>query len=109
MLYRMGGGRQRRFVNSSDIVPIGQNGSGDLTKAAYWGLIEKYVPAPDGQKSSGLWGLTEFGCDFVEGNVKIKEIANVFDDKVLGFAGKEMSIKECLGAKFDYYQLLNGV
>lgn len=104
----LGGGRERRFVHASILIPHGNTGTGDIGKAAYWGLIEKMKHVSGQQKSSGYWRLTGHGVDFVEGRVKIMAVALVFDDEVIGFDGKEVSFLECLDVKFDYTKNMEG-
>jgi len=105
-LYRLGGASE--FVHASQLIGEGVAGAGDFTKAKYWNLIEPMHVVPDsGKKSSGYWMLTLDGKQFVEGERAIQEFALLYDDKVLEFSGRMVSIDECLGEKFDYSALMS--
>ena len=107
-IYHLGCKEKRDFVKTIDLMLPGYTGACDLGKPVYWGLLEKKEREPN-EVSAGLWRLTPFGVSFVKGEATIKEVALVFDDTVLGFEGKQVSIKFCLKKKFDYEQLMAGV
>lgn len=81
---------------------------GDFAKLRYWGLIaEKEKGANDVTKrTSGFWAITKKGNDFVRGLIKISQYIAIFDDKKVDEYGAEISIRECLGQKFDYRELM---
>ena len=104
-LYMLGG-YGGHFVHASDLIPAGQASSGDLSKAKYWGLLDK-MPHEEGQtKSSGYWSLSPFGVEFVKGSRSIPKTAIVFDDVVIKYSDELVDIKDCLGVKFDYLELM---
>lgn len=84
---------------------------GDWAKLSYWGLIqEKEInrdqePVKD-TKNSGYWMITDLGKDFVEGKTKVYSHALVYNQKCRGLVGTKVSIKECLGKKFSYSELM---
>tara|TARA_R110000824_G_scaffold122685_2_gene280024 strand:+ start:5271 stop:5414 length:144 start_codon:yes stop_codon:yes gene_type:complete len=45
--------------------------------------------------------------DFVCGKIKIPQYALIYNDQVLDFSENEVSIRDSLGKKFDYQQLMN--
>jgi hypothetical protein len=82
--------------------------NGDYAKLRHWGLTEKSseVSDPD-KKSNGKWRITQKGVDFVEGNLKISQTAMLYNNKCWGFKGKHVSIREALGTKFNFQELMN--
>ena len=105
-LYGLGGGRERRFVHGSQLIPKGNTGTGDIGKGRYWGLIEPMLRVSKLDNASGYWRLTGLGCDFVQAKATIQKVALVFDDKVIGFEGPEVSIQQCWDKRFDYAKIL---
>ena len=93
------------YINAAELIYQGQHGTGDFSKAKYWGLIE-HRPVEKDEKSSGFWRLTNKGCRFVENKITIPHYALVFDDNVLGFEGGQIDIKTALATKFDYEKLM---
>lgn len=79
-------------------------------KLAYWGLLEEQKATGLHGGRAGYWRLTDKGIAFVRGNLKVEKYALIYDGRVYGFDGTEMiSIKDALGTKFDYQDLMNGV
>jgi hypothetical protein len=79
---------------------------GDTAKARYWGLIEE---KPDLRKDggrAGWWRLTALGRSFVRGTVSIPKYARIYDGRCLTLTGQQVTIREVLGNKFDYDELM---
>lgn len=85
---------------------------GDNHKASqlrWWDLVqEELILRPDGGRA-GHWRLTDRGAAFARGTISIPKYARVYDARVLGYAGESVTIFDCLGKRFDYYELLAGV
>lgn len=94
------------FVHSSRLLFNGTTSVGDFAKAKYWELIEEKPNTSDEKNRSGYWKLTELGFRFVLGDIVIPEYVYIFDDKVIEWAGKDVSIKDCLGKKYNYSELM---
>lgn len=79
-------------------------------KLAYWGLVtDEKGRRPDGGRS-GYWRVTARGAAFVRCQMSIPKYARVYNGRVLGFDTTEMvTIKDALGDKFDYAELMAGV
>ena len=105
-LYRLGG-HSGLFVHASRLIPDGQSGSGDLSKAKYWNLLREKPHEVGQKKSSGYWSLTAEGVAFVTRAKMIPQYALVFDDSVLAFSPEMIGIEAALGKKFDYNELMN--
>lgn len=105
-LYKMNGFGE--YINAVELIPEGQQGVGDFTKAKYWDLIERR-PLNEEEtrlKSSGFWRLTEKGVAFVLSQSTIQKTALIFDDNVIGFDGPQVTITESLCQQFDYERLM---
>jgi len=64
----------RNFIN------LGTDG---FSTAKHWGLIEKQMNEDKTKSSSGMWGITQKGIDFVEKKISIEKYKIIFDDKIL--------------------------
>lgn len=73
--------------------------NGDTAKLRYWGLIS---PGPE----EGVWALTEKGELFVRGLVRVPSHAETYNGVLLEVNGDEISIRDALGARFDYDELM---
>tara|TARA_Y100000310_G_C20329247_1_gene644470 strand:- start:191 stop:715 length:525 start_codon:yes stop_codon:yes gene_type:complete len=83
---------------------------GDFAKLRYWGLLEEKpgMVRDDGSKRAGFWRITEKGLHFVLKKVKIPKYALIYNNSMIGFAGPDVGVVECLGKKFDYSALMAG-
>ena len=83
---------------------------GDLAKMAYWGLMEE-MPAvrEDGSSRSGWWRITNSGGKYVRGELYVSKYALVYDGKVLSLEGEQVGIRDALGTKFNYDDLMRGL
>lgn len=104
-LYRLGGAHD--YIHASDLILRGVTGTGDLTKAKYWGLIIPMPSSTPDKKASGCWKLTEKGIGFVRGFIQISESVLIFDDRIYGSSDKTINIQEALKTKFSYAKLMS--
>lgn len=85
---------------------LGHN-TGDTAKLAYWGLIE---PMPstrtDGSPRTGWWRLTFDGELFAQGKTLARKYVHVYDGRVQGASGELITIRDALGARFNYDELM---
>lgn len=83
---------------------------GDFAKLSYWGLIEEMPKDPKNkvQRTSGIWRLTQTGINFVRGDIRIPKYVKIYDGRRMGFDGvdEDVSIRDCLGKKFSYSELM---
>jgi hypothetical protein len=79
---------------------------GDFSKLAYWRLIvdERRV-RPDGGRA-GWWKITSYGGLFVKGAIGVPEYAHVYDGTLQQLDGKLITIRDALGTRFDYDELM---
>lgn len=80
---------------------------GDYGKLRYWGLLERRPNTDPEKKWSGFWRVTQFGLQFVHDQVRVQRHAHVYNGRVLSFSGDEVSIRRCLGRRFDYEELMS--
>ena len=81
---------------------------GDWAKLRYWGIIE---PQPgtreDGSGRTGYYRVTEFGHRFVKNEVTVSRRVILYNDTPLGFDGRQVTCRECLGTKFNFTGLMS--
>lgn len=100
-LHRMNG-YNKYFHSSKEYL----NFAGDFAKLAHWDLIEA-MPNDDKDKShSGYWKITEKGIAFVNGSITVPSHILLYNAKCYGVEGDEVSIKDILGTKFSYEELM---
>ena len=104
MLHNKGGANN--FVHCRELLTENMSGAGDFTKAKYWGLIQEAPIDEEGKKSTGYWKLTPTGEAFVKAEIPIRKTLLIYDDKVIGDQDGVVYINECLGNKFNYFELM---
>lgn len=84
-------------------------GGGDFAKLIYWKFIEEKPKDPNNttSRTSGLWRISHAGKMFVEGVYRTKKYVILYDSKFLEFEGDFVNIRQCLGNKFNYEELMN--
>lgn len=85
---------------------LGHNG-GDVTKCRYWGLLEEErdVRRDDGGRA-GFWQITEAGEAYVHGRLAVPKYAHVYDGVFQRYDGPLQTIRQALGNRFDYQELM---
>lgn len=99
------------YVHIAKITPPHMAGGGDFAKLVYWDLVEE-MPKGEGvteKRTSGFWKITEKGRQFVDGEITVPSHVRLYDGKSLGLVGGQVGIKEVLGNKFDYAELMGMV
>lgn len=76
-------------------------------KIAYWGLLEELPePREDGGRA-GWWRVTPKGEKFILHGLRVPKIAVVYNAVCTEFDATEMvTIRDCLGDKFDLAELM---
>jgi len=92
----------------TDFRDVSTPARGDYAKLRFWGLIEPR-PAHKGRggKTNGYWRLTDRGRTFVAGQSFVPAYIFLLDNLVIGSAAKLVDIKQALGTKFNYDELMN--
>jgi len=82
----------------------------DEVISRHWGLIERMEGRrPDGSNRVGWWRLTPRGVDFVLGRITIPQIARIFKGQLIELAGDQITIRDALGKKFNYDEMMTGM
>lgn len=84
-------------------------GSGEFARMRHYGFIVEQ-PKSDldkKKKTSGFWALTTDGKDFCQGRKKVRKAVLLLNNKVLGFDGEYVDIKECFDEKFSYESVMS--
>jgi hypothetical protein len=79
---------------------------GYITLGHYWGLIEEEFARREDGGRVGWWAVTPAGETWIIGRRTIPKYARIYDGRCLGHAGPPVDIAGCLGAKFDYNELM---
>jgi hypothetical protein len=101
---------ERSFVFLPDVLDTmkgtpHQGGYGTLGK--YWGLIEqKPGVRDDGSNRVGWWRLTELGSQFVYEQATVPRYADIYNGRRLRLHGPAWSIRQALGSRFSYDELM---
>ena len=81
---------------------------GDLPKLRHWGLIEaKEGEREDGNPHVGYYRVTSKGKQFVNQEITVPQRVGLYNQKFYGFDGRDISIVDALGSKFNYKELMS--
>ena len=58
------------------------------------------------KRTSGFWSITDLGKDFASGKVTVKSHCWLYNKRCWGFLGEDVLIKQCLGEKFNWEELM---
>jgi len=100
-------GPERAWVHVRDVLKgtrTAQKASTDGAYLVHWSLIE----AKPGEHSAGMYRPTAMGASFVEGGLKVSSHVHLFNNEPVGFSETLVSIRDALGSKFDYDELMRG-
>jgi len=81
--------------------------NGNYAKMRHFGLIEAKEKTEDDKRASGLWRITAKGINFVICETKIPEKVRIYNNDAYGFIGEQITIKQALGKKFSYTELMS--
>jgi hypothetical protein len=99
LMYRQGPG----FIHIPTAIGARSREEGKL---AYWGLAEEeHVVREDGGRA-GWWRITQKGTQFVLGLISVDKYALVYNGRVLDFDGPAWTIRDALGTRFNYAELM---
>lgn len=83
--------------------------SRDSTGLAHWGLIEEDRNPRDDGGRAGWWRVTLTGEEWVLAATTVHKYAYIFDGRCLKHDGEGVGIRDALGTKFNYDELMQGV
>ncbi len=82
---------------------------GDYHKLRFWGLLEqKAERRDDDSPRNGFWRITTLGAGFVRDGVAVPGRAIIYNGECLGLEGASVTIKDAIGTKFNYAELMAG-
>lgn len=87
---------------------LGHDG-GDFAKLAYWGLIEEFDATRDDGGRAGWWRITARGQVYVFGSGLVPKYARIYDGQLLNLTGDLVGIRDALGTRFRFDDLMAGV
>ena len=80
----------------------------DFPKLKYWGLITQLQgKRADGSSRNGHYRITEAGRMFINNKHSIQKYMHVYNGEAFKSSGEYMFIKDCLGEKFSYEELIS--
>jgi hypothetical protein len=79
---------------------------GDYAKVAYWDLAESRGNDDPTKRTSGLWRPTMAGIKFVWNEASVPSHVYVYDGRVLGYSSEPVWIRQALGSRFNYEELM---
>lgn len=74
-----------------------------------WGLVEPRTKRTRTENARGWWRLTELGRAFVQGHTRAPAHVLVFDGERIGASDEHITIREALGSRFDYGELMRKI
>ncbi len=107
-LLKKSGGKAGVAVHITEIGKASTSG-GNFAQLAHWDLIKPIRNTDTPKRTSGKWCITAKGVDFVRSTITVPAYTFQFDGKCLGFSDERISIKQALGVKFNYSDLMAGV
>jgi len=80
----------------------------DFPKLRYWGLIIALEGIrEDGSSRNGFYSITEQGRVFIQGKISLPKYMCIYNNKAFKSTGGFVSIKDCLGEKYDYNETMS--
>jgi hypothetical protein len=97
------------------MISVGNFGlpSRDYGTLQHWGLTEaKEGAKEDGNPEPGYHRLTDLGKAFVRGENSVKKYVYLYNDQEIEVdepeAGERINVREALGSRFDYQDMMQG-
>lgn len=107
-MYRFNLENPQDFLHVYSAIKADQGMNMEYSKLAWWNLIEKMAGKPEdkAKKSSGMWRITPKGIAFLRGQITIPERVSIYDNRIVGYSENHVNVREALGNKFDYEELM---
>jgi hypothetical protein len=104
LVYRRVG---REWCHITQVDPSLAGNGGDISKLRYWGLVEEADERREDGGRAGWWRVTGRGERFVLGQIRLPKYVRLYDSQPYGLYGDSISIRDALGSRFDYNELMN--
>lgn len=90
-----------------DIMPRDNKASSDGVYLVHWGLIEKSDGTNESMAPAGTYQPTEKGLRFVRELEQVPSHVHLLNNEVVGWSSGMTTIRQALGSKFNYEELMN--
>lgn len=80
----------------------------DYAMLRRWGLITEQPNTDETKRTSGFWRITDAGRQFVEETKTVPTRVHIYNDVIVGFSEEHTTIREALGKRFNYNELMSG-
>ena len=97
-----------KWISVSDFNHEAGMRGGDYAKLRHWGLIVQATNKDISKRASGFWKPTKKGIDFINELCTVPKSIWTYNKELLGFSDGDINIREALGNKFDYTELMKG-
>ena len=83
----------------------------ELATTRHWGMVERRPmdPADDSVRTSGIWRPTARGRSFIFGMSDAPVRVHLFNNTRIDVSSERFFVREALGKKFNYSELMQGV
>jgi len=88
-----------------------------FAKLKWWNLVQSmpmesgFEMGEDGtgqeKKFSGYWRVTPIGMQFAKGALQVAKYVYLYDDTLKDVSTESIYIKDCIGKKFNYSEIMN--
>lgn len=83
--------------------------NGNYAMLRLWGLAEPSSKRTAGANAHGLWSATTKGILFARGATTVPKYLFIWNGKVVGQSDDYVTIREALGTRFSYSELMGGI
>ncbi|MEN6368544.1 MAG: hypothetical protein ABFD77_02465, partial [Thermotogota bacterium] len=100
--------QEPRYYSTRELCPALTKSATDGSYLVLWGLIER-DPIPYRNRrggNAGMYAPSARGIDFVEGTLFVPFRAHILCGELVGFSAEQISIRQALGDKFNYDELM---
>lgn len=99
------------YVHMEELLRLnGYKRCGDFSYLVHYRFLEKLKEKrDDGSSKNGKYKITSAGIMFAEGKTTCKSTFIMEEGVFKGFDGKDITIKDALGEKFNYDQLMQNI
>jgi len=109
-LYAVENGKLGEYLHIEDIfksLDVPSSIRGDMPKLRFWGLIE---PLPGEyewmQPQNGMYKITDKAISFIRGETSVNASARIYNNRLLSWDKKLITISQALKNKFNYKELM---
>ena len=79
---------------------------GDYHKLKHWGFVEQRTNTDKKKKTSGVWRITQWGRDFVDGTMAAPAYVRLLTDERVRFSDENVLFHQLYGTHFDIREVM---